>query len=332
MYKNLWLKFGCFLCGYNYLLINSCSEASKKSVKKYTAALLIIMILWALIGFLFTREYIRLNYLGSTIASIMMMIIIVQVERQIILGSKSKKAAAFRVLIGITMAILGSVIIDQILFKEDVEKHKMFTVEKEVGIILPERTNEINAQIIQLDSLIQNKENERSLLIEEITAKPTIKLPESSSKRIPSKITMTTMVDGELVPVQKDTTIIERTYATKAIPNPKVDFIPTINDQIESLRENRNDLSKQLINVRSSLRNELLKKKGFLDEIEVMFDIITSSKVSLGMWLLWFFFFLAIELFVLMSKYGDKENDYDKTIEHQKNMRIKAINALINKN
>ena len=44
---------------------------------------------------------------------------------------------------------------------------------------------------------------------------------------------------------------------------------------------------------------------------------------------LWFIFFLAIELFVLVSKYGDTENDYDKVIQHQKDVRIRALDALI---
>ena len=114
------------------------------------------------------------------------------------------------------------------------------------------------------------------------------------------------------------------------MPNPKVDFLPTINEQIDKIRTNRSELSKQLIDVRKRLRTELLDKKGFLDELKVMFDILVSSKISMGVWILWFIFFLAMELFVLVSKYGDKDNDYDKMIEHQKDVRIKSIEALIN--
>ena len=95
------------------------------------------------------------------------------------------------------------------------------------------------------------------------------------------------------------------------------------------MRNSKNELSQQLIDVRKGLRAELLNKKGFLDELEVMFAIILSSWVSGGIWILWFIFFLAIELFVLVSKYGDTENDYDKVIQHQKDVRIRALDALI---
>jgi cell division protein FtsB len=330
MYKNWWLRFGCFLSGYNFNLIKSCSEASKKAVKKYTAALLIVMILWALIGFLFTREYIKLNMLGASIAGVVMVIIIIQVERQIILGTKNRLAVVFRIMIGLVMAILGSVIIDQIIFKEDIEKQKLFTVENEVSAILPQRSNEINAQIAKLDSIISQKDIERQLLIEELTNNPTIKIPTSSVKRLPSKVETTEVVLGQLITKIKDTTLIERTYTITAIPNPKGDFLPTLDTQIENLRNIRNELTQQLIDVREGLRKELIGKKGFLDELEVMFDIILSSWISGGIWLLWFMFFLAIELFVLVSKYGDKENDYEKMIQHQKDIRIQAIEALVN--
>ena len=126
--RNWWIKFGCFLTGYNYDIMKSSSEASKKSVKKYTAALLIVMILWSLIGFLFTREYIKLDFIGASIAAIVMAVIIIQVERQIILGAKNGFAMTFRIVIGLVMAVLGSVIIDQIIFKDDIEKKKLFFI------------------------------------------------------------------------------------------------------------------------------------------------------------------------------------------------------------
>jgi len=327
--KNWWIKFGCFLTGYNYDIMKSSSEASKKSVKKYTAALLIVMILWSLIGFLFTREYIKLDFIGASIAAIVMAVIIIQVERQIILGAKNGFAMTFRIVIGLVMAVLGSVIIDQIIFKDDIEKKKLFTVENEVNKILPQRTDEINSQIKILDSVLSNKELERGLLISEITNKPTIKIPSSTKTFIPKQIESTRIVNGEQIIFLKDTTVIEKSYATTSIQNPKTDFLPKLDLHIDNVRNSKNELSQQLIDVRKGLRAELLNKKGFLDELEVMFAIILSSWVSGGIWILWFIFFLAIELFVLVSKYGDTENDYDKVIQHQKDVRIRALDALI---
>ena len=306
-----------------------CSEASKKTVKKYTAAILIVMILWAIIGYLFSTNYIRLNYLGASITALIMVLFIVQIERQIILGSKNAFAKWFRVIIGLVMAILGSVIIDQIVFSEDIEKHKILSVEEEVEDLLPKRTKELNYQKAQLDSLIAIKEEERALLIEEITNKPTIQMPSQSRSKIATKVPIVETINGEQVTNYKDTIVTQSSYTTTSIPNPKGDMIPQLNVQIDTLRSKHAKISQALINTRDNVRNELMGTKGFLDELEMMVKLLLSSPVSLVVWCLWFLFFLAIELFVLVSKYGDKANDYDKLIQHQLKVRMKSLDELV---
>ena len=315
--KNKWLRFGCFLTGYNYNLLMSCSEVSKKSVKKYTAALLIIMIMWLLIGFLFSREYLRVPIIGSAIIGVVLMIIIIQIERQIILGTKNKWTTLFRVTLGLVMALLGSVIVDQIIFKEDIIKEKIMSVNKEVNHILPQKINEINLLVKDVDSLMTRKQYERDLLIEEVTQKPTIKLPSSQSQRTPSKTN-----DG------RDTILIKRTYTTVSVLNPKAKLIEDIDKQIASLREEKSQLSNKVIDIRKKTEEELLNSKGFLDELKVMFKILLSSPVSMVVWSLWLLFFLIIELFVLISKLADSENDYERIIKHQMSVRIEAINKI----
>ena len=315
--KNKWLRFGCFLIGYNYNLLMSCSEASKKAVKKYTSAILIIMILWLLIGFLFSKEYLKLDLIGSLISGFTLMIIIIQIERQIILGSKNKGTTIFRIVLGLVMAILGSVIVDQIIFKEDIIKEKLLHVSAEVNQILPQRLNEINIQINDLDSLIIKKQNERELLIDEVTKKPSIRLPSSETQRIPGKT-----VDG------RDTTLIKRIYATVSIPNPKAKFIPDLDIQIVDLRKQKTTLSNHVVDIREKTEKELLNSKGFLDELKIMFTILLSSPISLVVWSLWLLFFLIIELFILVSKLTDTENDYDIIVKHQMMVKIDAINKI----
>jgi hypothetical protein len=60
--KDLWLKLGCFLTGYNYDILKTCSEVAAKSVKRYTAAMFIICIIWAFVGYTFTQRYLHDDY------------------------------------------------------------------------------------------------------------------------------------------------------------------------------------------------------------------------------------------------------------------------------
>ena len=53
-----WIKFGCFLTGWNSSILSQCSEASFKHLKKYTAALLILIIIWVFTGYCFAERYV----------------------------------------------------------------------------------------------------------------------------------------------------------------------------------------------------------------------------------------------------------------------------------
>src|SRR5690554_4124175 len=123
--SDLLLKLACFLTGHNYKLVKQSSEHSIKAVKKYLSALLIIILVWAFIGYIFTQRYLHGDVLASVIGACIMVFLVIQIERQIILTrSVSAWAKAFRIFIGIIMAIIGSFILDQIMFKDDIEKHK----------------------------------------------------------------------------------------------------------------------------------------------------------------------------------------------------------------
>lgn len=316
--KDLWLKTGCYITGYNYSLIKNSSEASAKTVKKFLSAILIVSILWAFIGYSFAQRYLHTGIVGSVTVSLIMIIIVIQVERQIILSvGKNKLVPIFRILLGIVMAIIGSVIIDQIIFKDDVEKGKISNVQNEVNNILPVKTKELDFQIDQIDSAINLKEAERSAIIDEITKKPFIKSTSSEIKHFQ-------MHNGN-----KIDTLVKRTdFALNDVANPKAALLPDIADQISKLRAQKSEKENSKINIRQELETELNSKTGFLDELKILFGILLSSSIAMLVWLMFFLFFMCIEVFVLINKFGEERNDYDSIILHQKDTRIKMLEKL----
>jgi hypothetical protein len=311
MMKDLWLKIGCFITGHNYQIVKNSTEVSAKSVKKYLSAILIVTILWGFIGFAFAQRYLHTSHLKSALVALVMVIIVVQIERQIILTvGKNRFAIGFRLVIGIVMAVIGSVIIDQIMFKDDIEKGKISKTQDEVNQILPNKTKELDLQIAALDSLILGKENERANLIAELDIKP---FSRSTTSEVKSIKMQTTRPDGTVV----DTIVRRRDYTLTDIPNKKAELIPHIDAQIDALRLQKTGKENTKINVRQSLEDELRAKTGFLEELVVLKTVLFSSPIALVMWLLFFIFFLAIELFVLFNKIGDEQNDYEMTILYQ---------------
>jgi len=320
--KDTWLKTGCFITGYNYGIIRNSSELSSKAVRKNLSAILIVSILWGFIGYCFAQRYLHTGILVSLIVAVIMIIIVIQIERQIILSvGRNKLVPVFRIIIGIVMAVIGSVIIDQIIFREDVEKVKISNIQSEVNNILPVKTRELDLQIRQIDSAISLKESERAAIIEEIGKKPFIK---STSSEIKHYQMQRNGNDGRLA----DTIVSRTDVALNDIANPKAGLLPGIADQVSQLRKQKAEKENSKINIRQELETELRSKTGFLDELKVLFSILFSSWIALVVWIMFFLFLLSIEIFVLVNKFGDERTDYDTVILHQKDVRINMLKKL----
>ncbi|MCS6991554.1 MAG: DUF4407 domain-containing protein [Chitinophagales bacterium] len=314
----LWLS--CFITGRNYLILQNCSEASVKSVKKYFAAILIISIIWGFIGYTFAQRYLREDLYTSVAVALIMIIIVISIERQIILSTQKKFwssiSGLFRGLIGVVMAVIGSVIIDQMLFKEDVEKKKISNIQEEVNKILPQKTQELVAQINSLDSTIMIKEAEVRLLSEDIEKNPT---------RIIYEVDQQYVIDtaGKRVAT-------ERRVKSRHIENPNIARLNDLEKQIQILRDKKLESENRLFAIRENLEAELKSKTGFLDELIVLFSILLSNAVALFIWFFLFLFFFAIELFVLVNKYADQQDDYDVIVSRQREVFIKRMELLTN--
>jgi hypothetical protein len=320
--KDIWLKTGCFITGYNYDIVKNSSELSAKSVRKYLSAILIVSILWGFIGYCFTQRYLHTGLIGSLAAAIIMVVIVIQIERQIILSiGKNKLVVVFRIIIGIVMAVIGSVIIDQIIFREDVEKAKVSNIQIEVNNILPVKTRELDIQIRQIDSAILQKEVERAAIIDEITSKPFIKSTSSEVKHFQMQRNGT---NGQMA----DTIVSRTDFALNDVANPKAGLLPGIADQINLLRKQKSAKENSKINIRQDLETALSSKTGFLDELKVLFSILFSSWIALLVWIMFFLFLMSIEVFVLVNKFGDEKNDYDSVMMHQRDIRIKMLSKL----
>lgn len=316
--KDLWIKFGCFITGWNYNILNTCTEASRKQLKKYTSAILILIILWAFIGFTFAERYIKAPWWGCILASLIFVIIIVQVERQIILSvGRNWKLGWLRFFLAIIMAFIGSAIIDQIIFKDDIENQMIKIVDQKVSEQLPNRILSINNQLNSLQHQIDSLNDANLKLYEVLNRRPTI--PVTNFVKTPIVIKGS---NGQDSITYQTTTIIEN------INNPIKANSETNEKTLESLRSQKNDLIERKLNIEHDLRNEYSEKNGFLEELGAMLQILKDSNIARLFYGLLFIFLLFLELFVVLSKSLDHSSDYDLVIQHQLNQKQKNLQEL----
>ena len=105
-------------------------------------------------------------------------------------------------------------------------------------------------------------------------------------------------------------------------------LIQPLEAQISDLRSHKASLDSNLLALRPMVEKDIRSKVGFLDELKVMYKLISDSGIALVVWLLWFFFLLGLELFVLISKTSEKKSDYEATVLHHMNIQMSRLKAM----
>ena len=164
--KDFWVKLGCFITGYSYTLIRNSSEASRKTVKKFLSAIILIGTIWFAVGFLFASRYFGANLMLSLLAGFAMVICVIQIERQIILASNLQWwGVLLRFLLGALMAVIGATVIDQVMFKDDVERYKNDNADQVVEKRVAKKMDLYNNRYIEIDEALRNALKDRDALI-----------------------------------------------------------------------------------------------------------------------------------------------------------------------
>ena len=317
---NWWIKLGCKLTGWSSSVLSQCSEASKTQLSKYTSALLILMIVWSITGFCFAQRYIGLPIWGCILVSLVFVTIVVMIERQILLAlHPTKKLATFRLVIAIIMAIVGSSIFDQTMFGKDIDKQMADTIELQTADLTQKRVSNIDSKLmafqIEKDSL--NKVN--SELQADVNAHPWIiqKSVTNSQDRL--------VVNGKIKVVNNPS------VTTNQVANPKQIAIAANNEKIKQIVLQENDLNKKKLTVEEDTRKECQANVGFLEELEAMVSIVVTRTVAGVFYVIFFLLLMSLELFVVTSKMGDEECDYELAIKGAERVKMAQFNSAFSK-
>lgn len=319
--NDLWLKFGCFLTGYNYQLLSESSEASKKYIKKITSALLIIVSIWSMVGYMFASRYAGASDFVSLLGGLMAGIIIIQIERQIILGGRVKSSTIiFRLLLGLIVAIIGALILDQVFFKNDIAKKKedllVKRIEERVSDVQNNAQKNINGNLYKIDSLRTKIDDNNK-----IAASAGYKIQTGSQ------------VTQQQIAQTKSSIPITTTTSTKSFQShPKLEENKDLRNQVaiyESYNKLESDsLFSRIERAKIVARNE---PPGFLDELTIIVELATQSGIALFAYIIFLLFFIFIELFIVLAKLNDGDNDYHRLIQYQEMIREERLKVLENR-
>lgn len=312
------VNIGCFLIGWNKNILKECGEASYRQYRKLLSAICIMMVLWGTIGFCVADRYINIeSCILKVCVSLVFMLIVLCVERVIILTvGKARLMSFMRVLLALCMAVLGSCIFDQIIFRNDIQQAIQEHREDVIGETIIKRLAIYDSDIVRITHEMDSLSKATIALNEELQKRPVIKgVNVSTTEQVVG-------VDEN----GKPKTIKTQTTNTITLQNPLAEQLKANNDQIQIYSAQLEDLRRDKKEVAETVRHEVSQRApGFIEELEATLQVVSQSPISLGFYTILFCFLTFLELFVLTIKMGENKCDYDLIVENQLSLKKRLM-------
>ena len=115
------LKTACFFTGDNYTLVAVDTPASKKKIVAMALAMMVPVLIWVFNGFMLSFQVLNTGLGWALLTAIVSGTIVFMIEKLIIMANGNVWLTFFRVLIGLIVGLLGSIAIDEVVFKNDID-------------------------------------------------------------------------------------------------------------------------------------------------------------------------------------------------------------------
>lgn len=295
-----WLKLSCFLIGWDYRIVKDCSELTKRDAKRYISAIILISLIWFFVGFSFGNHYLGLNGWLSILSGLIAIVAVVQIERQIITSDKTPLLFASRIALALIMAAIGAVMIDQYMFKQDIamklEESRKSIVEARVESLnaeLDHKLNRLNTDLSKIDQEIQQQQNR---------------------------------FNNEVYGKGKSSGSV----GYGSIAKGQESYLKTFAAQRQNIRNEISRVYNEKLQTRINAHKEIMEKpSGLLEEFSVMISLITGNLSTGIIYMVFFSFFLIVELMIVFTKYGNKrKNDYENIIDFQLEVRFGQLQMM----
>ena len=144
-------------------------------------------------------------------------------------------------------------------------------------------------------------------------------------KSVTNSTSKLVMPDGQIK------TVTNPSVTTNQVANPKQALLESNSKTVDKLREQEQKWTEKKQNVEEDVRRECKESVGFLEELEAMWDIITTRKLAGAFYVVFFVLLMSLELFVVVSKLVDKECDYEAAIKGAQKVRIVQFSNAFNR-
>lgn len=153
-------KFYSILIGENPDYTANFQPSSKRKIALYANCLLIPVILWFINVFLLVLEVLEGGYILAFIAAIVAALIIFLIERTILMSNGNGMIVVFRMVLGFLMALLGSISLDEVVFKADIDNQMVLYKQETIDNASKNIEREYQTELGLQTAIVNQKAND----------------------------------------------------------------------------------------------------------------------------------------------------------------------------
>ncbi|NCU04752.1 MAG: DUF4407 domain-containing protein [Chitinophagaceae bacterium] len=293
------IKIACFLTGDNYSLLVTDTPASKKKVVALGIALMVPVLIWFLNGFLLSYMVLHTGLANAFLVATICAILIFATEKMILMANGNGWITFFRFFTGLVTALLGSIAIDEVVFKNDIDTEVIVLKEDrtEVAKKRAEQAFYREHNIAAMETAIQQAQ-----AIYNAREKSAVDEADGSSGTGNKGI-------GE-VTAFKNAKAQERKTQLLALQLKK--------DSLEVVKAAAIEKAAELVTTN-------FNPDGLLIRVEALFQLALSNPYMAIVYIAFTLLFLFLELLVVILKVSWKETNYERRLQFIEVLGAKRI-------
>jgi|GEM_PF-6411525 len=306
MLKDTQLKISCLLIGEDYCQVKNYQYSSKRKISLMGSSLLIPVLTWMVFTTAISVNIYKEPLLFSICIGCFASFVVFLIERSIVLAKPKEKSitwvASFRIVIGVTIALLSASFIDQIFFQKDIDME-----------VVALRTQNLD----EIDSKVKNKYSEQVAALE---------FAEKQSLYDWQLALNSVATEADGTGGGKFRGVGKVTQLKQAIANEKEHLYKNAESQLEKI------IHKRDTEIQNKKSNTGFSEDGFLTRISALFSLIFKSWHMGFYYFLVNIFFISIELLVVILKFSSKQSIDEFLEEKRELLERERINKLTTNN
>lgn len=296
------LKIYCLLTGDDYQIVKGETPASKRKIALLATCLFVPVIMWFINAVLLVHKVLLSPILVSVVSGFIVAFIVFLIEKAVIMSNGSKAMAVFRVSLGLMVALLGSVALDEVIFKSDIDQ--------QVTINRDEMIQESIAKIRKInDSKIEklNQEISSKLLAWEEWQKKAIDNAEGKNGMPYGHGEVAKMLEGMAKEKKDDyeTTQLELSALNNSLKNEEASFQ---HKQVADFNDH-----------------------SLLIRIKALWDLVAKNDLMMFVYLVFTLLLFLLEFLVVIIKLTSTETNYEKKVKIIEQIGSDRLNRIANK-